>query len=173
MPSFDMSIQGSFCDVGAGAGFPGIPLKIIYPELELTIVETLGKRITFLNALCDKLQLKGVTCVHERAEVYAKDHRESFDIVSARAVANLPLLSELCIPLVKKQGSFLALKGAKGDEEYALAEKAIRLLGCEMKQRDVHTLSDGSQRINFVFVKTRPTPKKYPRPFAQMKKNPL
>ena len=173
LPSFDMSIQGSFCDVGAGAGFPGIPLKIIYPELELTIVETLGKRITFLNALCDKLQLKGVTCVHERAEVYAKDHRESFDIVSARAVANLPLLSELCIPLVKKQGSFLALEGANGDEEYALAEKAIRLLGCEMKQRDVHTLSDGSQRINFVFVKTRPTPKKYPRPFAQMKKNPL
>lgn len=173
LPSFDWKLQGSFCDVGAGAGFPGIPLKIIYPDLELTIVETLGKRITFLNALCEKLKLDGVACVHARAEDYAKEHRESFDIVSARAVANLPLLSELCIPLVKQHGSFLALKGANGDEEYALAEKAIRLLGCELKQRDVHTLSDGSQRINFVFEKTRLTPKKYPRPFAQMKKNPL
>lgn len=173
LPSFDMKIQGRFCDVGAGAGFPGIPLKIVYPELELTIVETLGKRVTFLNALCEKLQLKNVTCVHARAEDYAKDHRESFDIVSARAVANLPLLSELCIPLVKLHGYFLALKGANGDEEHELAENAIHILGCEMKQRDVHQLSDGSKRINFLYEKTKLTPKKYPRQFAQMKKHPL
>lgn len=173
LPSFDYPLHGSFCDVGAGAGFPSIPLKIVYPDLKITIVETLGKRITFLTALCEKLQLRDVTLVHARAEDYAKEHRESFDIVSARAVANMPLLSELCIPLAKVHGSFLALKGANGDEEYALAEKAIQLLGCQIKRKDEKYLSDGSKRINFVFEKVRPTPKKYPRPFAQMKKNPL
>lgn len=173
LPSFDIKLNGTFCDVGAGAGFPSIPLKIIYPDLQVTIVETLGKRITFLNALCEKLQLRDVACVHARAEEYAKEHRESFDFVSARAVANLPLLSELCIPLVKEGGCFLALKGANGDEEYELAKKAIQLLGCKVEQRDVKQLSDGSKRVNFVFKKVKATPKKYPRAFAQMKKNPL
>lgn len=173
LPCFDIKLEGTFCDVGAGAGFPSIPLKIIDPDLQVTIVETLGKRITFLNALCEKLQLEDVVCVHARAEEYAKDHRESFDIVSARAVANLPLLSELCIPLVKEGGCFLALKGANGDEEYGLAKKAIQLLGCKVEQRDEKQLSDGSRRINFVFRKVKPTPSKYPRAFAQMKKNPL
>ena len=126
LPSFDMEINGSFCDVGAGAGFPSIPLKIVYPQLKVTIVETLGKRITFLNALCEKLGLKDVVLVHARAEDYAKEHRESFDIVSARAVANLPMLSELCIPLVKLNGTFLALKGANGDEEYENASMQSR-----------------------------------------------
>lgn len=173
MPSFDTKIEGTFCDVGAGAGFPSIPLKIIYPELKVTIVETLGKRITFLKALCDTLQLSDVVCIHARAEDFAKEHRESFDTVSARAVANLPLLSELCIPLVKRGGHFLALKGANGDAEYALAKKAIQLLGCVLQQRDEKQLSDGSKRVNFVFLKTKATPTKYPRAFAQMKKNPL
>lgn len=173
LPSFDIKIVGSFCDVGAGAGFPSIPLKIIYPDIKVTIVETLGKRITFLNALCDKLKLHDVTCVHARAEDYAKEHREYFDIVSARAVANLPLLSELCIPLVKTGGIFLALKGANGDEEYELSKKAIQTLGCVLEQRDEKQLSDGSKRVNFVFLKTKATPKRYPRAFAQMKKNPL
>ena len=112
-------------------------------------------------------------CVHARAEDYAKEHRESFDIVSARAVANLTMLSELCIPLVKVGGMFLALKGANAQEEYALAEKAIRLLGCEEKRRDEKVLSDGSKRVNFVFEKVKKTPLKYPRAFAQIKKNPL
>lgn len=97
-------------------------------------------------------------CVHARAEDYAKEHRESFDIVSARAVANLTMLSELCIPLVKVGGMFLALKGANALEEYALAEKAIRLLGCEEKRRDEKVLSDGSKRVNFVFEKVKKTP---------------
>ncbi|MEG0526799.1 MAG: 16S rRNA (guanine(527)-N(7))-methyltransferase RsmG [Longicatena sp.] len=173
LPSFEMTMQGTFCDVGAGAGFPSIPLKIIYPELKVTIVETLGKRITFLEALCKKLNLSDVACVHARAEEYAKDHRESFDVVSARAVANLTMLSELCIPLVKKGGSFLALKGANGDEEYALAEKAIQILGCKLKKRDEKELADGSKRVNFEFEKVKSTPMKYPRAFAQIKKNPL
>lgn len=173
LPSFDTKIEGSFCDVGAGAGFPSIPLKIVYPHLQVTIVETLGKRVTFLNALCAKLGFDDVTCVHARAEDYAIEHRESFDIVSARAVANLRMLSELCIPLVKPHGIFLALKGANGDEEYTLAKKAIQVLGCNMKQRDERQLSDGSSRVNFVFEKIKETPKKYPRAFAQIKKNPL
>lgn len=173
LPSFDVSIHGTFCDVGAGAGFPSIPLKIIYPQLQVTIVETLGKRITFLNALCEKLELNDVVCVHARAEEFALEHREAFDFVSARAVANLRLLAELCIPLVKVGGCFLALKGANGDEEQELAEKAIQLLGCVMKQRDEKQLSDGSKRVNFVFMKTKPTPTKYPRTFAKMKKSPL
>ena len=173
LPSFDMEINGSFCDVGAGAGFPSIPLKIVYPKLKVTIVETLGKRITFLNALCEKLGLKDVVLVHARAEDYAKEHRESFDIVSARAVANLPMLSELCIPLVKLNGTFLALKGANGDEEYENAKHAIEILGCRLAQRDEKTLSDGSKRINFGFAKVKKTPKCYPRAFAKIKKNPL
>ena len=173
LPSFDVPLKGSFCDVGAGAGFPSIPLKIVYPDLKITIVETLGKRITFLNALCGKLELKDVECVHARAEEYAKDHREYFDIVSARAVANLTMLSELCIPLVKVGGIFLSLKGANAQEEYDKAKKAISLLGCKEKQRDEKHLSDGSCRVNFVFEKIQPTPKKYPRAFAQIKKNPL
>lgn len=173
LPSFDIKIEGSFCDVGAGAGFPSIPLKIMYPQLQVTIVETLGKRITFLNALCEKLQLNDVVCVHARAEDYAKEHRESFDFVSARAVANLPMLSELCIPLVKLNGYFIAMKGANGEEELKLAQKAITVLGCKELQRNLKQLSDGSKRVNFVFEKVKPTPKKYPRAFAQIKKNPL
>ena len=136
LPSFDVPLKGSFCDVGAGAGFPSIPLKIVYPDLKITIVEALGKRITFLNALCEKLELKDVECVHARAKEYAKDHREYFDIVSARAVANLTMLSELCIPLVKIGGIFLSLKGANAQEEYDKAKKAISLLGCKEKQRE-------------------------------------
>lgn len=173
LPSFDVKLEGSFCDVGAGAGFPSIPLKIVYPDLKITIVETLGKRISFLEALCKKLGLEDVTCVHARAEEYAKDHREYFDVVSARAVANLTMLSELCIPLVREHGIFLALKGANALEEYDKAKKAIALLGCKEVQRDEKRLSDGSCRINFVFEKVKPTPKKYPRAFAQIKKNPL
>ena len=173
LPSFDIKIQGTFCDVGAGAGFPSIPLKILYPQLQVTIVETLGKRITFLEALCKALGLNDVTCVHARAEDYVKEHREYFDFVSARAVANLPILSELCIPLVKQHGYFIAMKGANGLEELDLARNAISLLGCSEIQRNFKELSDGSKRVNLVFEKIKPTPKKYPRAFGQIKKSPL
>lgn len=173
LPSFDINIKGSFCDVGAGAGFPSIPLKIVYPELKVTIVETLGKRITFLKALCEALQLDDVACVHARAEDYAKQYRETFDFVSARAVANLPVLSELCIPLVKMNGYFIAMKGANGEEEASLAQKAITTLGCKEIRKNFKQLSDGSKRVNFVYQKIKPTPNKYPRAFAKIKKNPL
>lgn len=172
LPSFDFPLQGSLCDVGAGAGFPSIPLKIIYPQLQVTIVEPLGKRITFLKALCDALQLS-VTLVNDRAEEYAKEHRERFDVVSARAVANLPILSELCIPLVKKHGVFLAMKGANALEEVEAAKNAITLLGCELQTVYEKELSDGSKRMNIVYRKVNQTARKYPRAFAQIKKHPL
>lgn len=173
LPSFDIPMNGSFCDVGAGAGFPSIPLKIVYPQLKVTIVETLGKRITFLKELCTQLGLQDVELVHERAEVYALTHRESFDIVSARAVANLRMLSELCIPLVKQKGIFLAMKGANAEQELSDAANALRILGVEKEaEYEVH-LSDQAKRVNYVFRKVKPTPKKYPRQFAKIKKSPL
>lgn len=173
LPSFEVPLQKSICDVGAGAGFPSIPLKIAYPELAVTIVEPLGKRVQFLTHLVEALQLEQVTLVNARAEDFAKEHRERYDVVSARAVANMPMLAELCIPLVKVDGIFLALKGQQGDEEYALAKKGIETLGCVMEKRFVQTLVDGSTRVNFVFRKVKATPKKYPRAFAQIKKAPL
>lgn len=172
LPSFDAAIEGSICDVGAGAGFPSIPLKIVYPDLQVTIVEPLGKRITFLSALCKTLDID-VKLVNERAEDFAKKQRETFDIVTARAVANLPMLCELCIPLVKKGGTFIAMKGANGLVELEEAKQAISILGCELQDVFHKELSDGSMRMNFVFYKKKETAKKYPRAFAQIKKHPL
>lgn len=172
LPSFETKIEGTLCDVGAGAGFPSIPLKIIYPELTVTIVEPLGKRCRFLTALIEELALTDVVIENARAEDFAKEHRESFDIVTARAVANLNLLSELCIPLVKKDGVFLAMKGSSGDEEAKHAEDAISLLGCELEKMHLQTLYDAT-RYNLVYRKVKATPKKYPRAFAMMKKKPL
>lgn len=173
LPSFEVPLHGSLCDVGAGAGFPSIPLKIVYPELSITIVEPLGKRVTFLTHLVEALALNDVTLENARAEDYAKEHRESFDFVSARAVANMAMLAELCIPLVKIGGTFLALKGQNGEQEYEECKKSIALLGCSMEKMFVQTLVDGSTRVNFAFKKVKPTPKKYPRAFAQIKKAPL
>ena len=148
-------------------------MKIVYPELKITIVETLGKRITFLTELCKVLGLEDVTLVHERAEIYALTHREVFDVVSARAVANLRLLSELCIPLVKKDGIFLAMKGANALQEYEDAKKALSILGVKKEAEYELHLSDQAKRVNYVFRKVKATPKQYPRAFAKMKKNPL
>lgn len=173
LPSFEIQLQGSLCDVGAGAGFPSIPLKIVYPDLQITIVEPIGKRCRFLNALCDALALNDVSIVQARAEEFANEHREAFDIVTARAVANLNMLSELCIPLVKKNGIFLAMKGANGLEEAKQAKQAVSTLGCELEQQHLQQLLDGSSRYNLIYRKTKHTPKQYPRAFAIIKKKPL
>lgn len=172
LPSFCVKMEGSLCDVGAGAGFPSIPLKIVYPDLRITILEPLQKRCVFLNALVKELQLTGVEICNVRAEDYAKTHREKFSIVSARAVANLTMLSELCIPLVKENGIFLAMKGSSGLEEKDTAEYAIRVLGCKLEAEDIYELDD-AKRMNFVFRKVKKTPVKYPRMFAKIKKEPL
>ncbi|KFN89121.1 rRNA small subunit methyltransferase [Tetragenococcus muriaticus 3MR10-3] len=129
--SFELNQGASICDIGSGAGFPSIPLKIIFPELKVTIVDSLNKRINFLRALIAELDLKQVELFHARAETFGqeKNHRGFYDYVMARAVARLDVLSELCLPLVKKDGYFYALKAAKSQEELVEAKGAIALLG--------------------------------------------
>ncbi|MFV0379966.1 MAG: 16S rRNA (guanine(527)-N(7))-methyltransferase RsmG [Anaerorhabdus sp.] len=173
LPSFSYDFKGCLCDVGAGAGLPSIPLKIAYPDLEVVIIEPILKRVKFLNEVIKILDLKGIKCINARSEDYVKNHRESFDIVSARAVASLDILSELCIPLVKKGGIFLAMKGSKADEELVHSKNAYTVLGCELEKKESSFLNDKSTRNNLFFRKVKNTPKKYPRGYAQIKKNPL
>lgn len=162
------------CDIGAGAGFPSIPLKIVFPQLKVTIVDSLNKRITFLKALVDALGLKDVQAVNARAEEYCQDHRESFDIVTARAVARFEILDELCLPLVKKGGYFISLKGASGMAEYEQAKSGIAKLGGQLEAYHAFELFDrDDKRINFYIKKVKGTPAKYPRAFAKIKKSPL
>ena len=174
-PSFDFEFKDqSLCDIGAGAGFPSIPLKIVYPELKITIVDSLSKRITFLNYLTKELGLTNVKAVAARAEEYAIDHRESFDIVSARAVARLNILDELCLPLAKVDGYFITLKGRIADIELEEAMKGIETLGGKVENKVGFTLSSlDDQRCNIYIKKEKSTPKKYPRAFGQIKKKPL
>lgn len=166
-PSFYYDFDGelSICDVGAGAGFPSIPLKIVFPELKVTIVDSLNKRIQFLNHLAAELGLQDVSFVHDRAESYGKGaYRESYDIVTARAVARLTVLSELCLPLVKKGGQFIALKSSKGEEELQEANFAINILGGNVKETFSFELpEDAGERQMIVIDKRRQTSKKYPR----------
>ncbi len=173
--SFDYSLNNqSLCDIGAGAGFPSIPLKIVFPELKVTIVDSLTKRITFLNHLFQVLELENVRAISARAEDYAKDHRESFDIVTARAVARLNILDELCLPLVRVGGDFITLKGLKAQEELQEAKKGIEKLGGEVVKEIDFTLTDeNDHRCNMFIHKSTLTPQKYPRQFGQIKKKPL
>ncbi|MDF9825681.1 16S rRNA (guanine527-N7)-methyltransferase [Breznakia sp. PF5-3] len=170
--SYGVEIQGTFCDVGSGAGFPSLPLKIVYPDLKVWIVEPLQKRCQFLNALVDKLKLNDVMIINARAEDYVKEKREAFDIVSARAVANLAMLCELCIPLTKVNGLFIAMKGPNAKQEIDESNDAIKILGCELEGINFQDLN-GNERNNLIIRKVLRTPKKYPRAFAQIKKHPL
>lgn len=161
-------------DVGTGAGFPGVPLKIAHPDIRLTLLDSLNKRVDFLREVCDTLSLTDVTCVHGRAEEFAADHREQYDAAVSRAVANLRLLAELCLPLVKVGGVFLAMKSTECEEELAEAKNAIKLLGGKTEQVVDYTIptTDVVHRL-VVIRKLSPTPAKYPRRFAQIKKQPL
>ena len=176
-PSFYYDFDGelTICDVGAGAGFPSIPLKIVFPELKVTIVDSLNKRIQFLNHLAAELGLQDVSFVHDRAESYGKGaYRESYDIVTARAVARLTVLSELCLPLVKKGGQFIALKSSKGEEELQEANFAINILGGNVKETFSFELpEDAGERQMIVIDKRRQTSKKYPRKPGTPNKSPL
>lgn len=166
----------ALCDVGAGAGFPSIPLKIAYPEIEVTIVDSLNKRIRFLTELTKELGLTGVTLYHDRAEIFGQrpEIRAQFDVVTARAVARLNVLSELCLPLVKKGGRFIALKAAQSDEEVAEAQAAISLLGGKLTEEVALNLPvTGDERHLVVITKTKETPKKYPRKPGTPNKQPL
>lgn len=160
------------CDVGSGAGFPGMVWAIARSDLHIVLLEPTGKRCTFLNALIRELQISNAEVVNERAEEYVKEKRETFDVVTARAVASLSILSELCVPLVKCGGMFLAMKGSKGIEEDKEAQKALEKLGCEKEETLIDTLSFG-ERVNLIYRKVRSTPVKYPRNYGQIKKKPL
>ncbi|WP_075619702.1 16S rRNA (guanine(527)-N(7))-methyltransferase RsmG [Paenisporosarcina indica] len=166
----------SICDVGAGAGFPSIPLKICFPQLQVTIVDSLNKRIQFLTHLSEQLGLSNVQFVHARAEEFGQSakYREQYDIVTARAVARLSVLSELCVPLVKKGGQFVAMKAAAAQDELSDAKRALTTLGAEKTKEFTFTLPiENSERSLFVFNKVKTTPKKYPRKPGVPNKTPL
>ncbi len=161
-------------DVGSGAGFPGLVLKILCPEMELVLLDSLDKRVKFLRTVCAELGFSDVQCLHARAEEAPAELRQSFDVACSRAVARLPLLAELCLPFVKKGGLFIAMKGPELREELREAERAIRLLGGETERTAEYPVPGTELHHNAVLIrKTADTPAKYPRKWAQMKKQPL
>jgi len=161
------------CDIGSGAGFPGIPLKILFPDIKLTIIDALNKRVKFLKELCDQLDIE-VTLVHARAEDYIKDSREKYDVVFARAVAKLNVLAELCIPYVKVNGLFLAYKGQNALNEIRQTRNALRLLNSKVEDRIKYTLPNvPGQREIIKIRKLKKNDIMYPRQFAKIKKRPL
>ena len=161
-------------DVGTGAGFPGVPLRILCPDVRMTLLDSTGKRIDFLRETCAALGLGNVDCVHARAEEFAAEHRESFDLAVSRAVAALPVLCELCLPLVKVGGQFLAMKSARSDEELEGAMDAIAALGGRLADVVDYAIpgSDVTHRV-IVIDKVDRTPPRYPRAFGKIKKAPL
>lgn len=173
---YDFNHAVHICDVGAGAGFPSIPLKICFPHLHISIVDSLNKRIGFLNHLAEQLELENVSFYHSRAEDFGrnKKYRESFDIVMARAVARMSVLSELCLPLCKVNGTFIAMKGAQADEELSDAEKAIKTFGGQVTMTQTFSLPEENSERSIVIVnKERKTPKKYPRKAGTPNKDPI
>jgi len=163
---FDFTKPFHLCDVGAGAGFPSIPLKIVYPHIQVTIVDSLNKRISFLNHLANVLHLENVQFVHDRAETFGVNpaYRESFDVVTARAVARMSVLSEFCLPLAKVGGHFIAMKALHAKDELEMGQKAITTLGGKVEKIFTFTLPmEDSERNILIIKKERQTPKKYPR----------
>ena len=161
-------------DVGTGAGFPGLPLRIVEPSIRLTLLDAQNKRIEFLKEVCDDLALADVECVHQRAEEFAADRRESFDLVTSRAVAALPLLCELCLPLLKVGGYFVAMKSVDAGAELDAAAHAIEVLGGAVERVADYDIPGTEVRHRAILIKkVRETGKKYPRPFAKIKKAPL
>ena len=161
-------------DVGTGAGFPGLPLRIVEPSIRLTLLDAQNKRIEFLKEVCDDLALADVECVHQRAEEFAADRRESFDLVTSRAVAALPLLCELCLPLVKVGGYFVAMKSVDAGAELDAAAHAIEVLGGAVERVADYDIPGTEVRHRAILIKkVRETGKKYPRAFAKIKKAPL
>ena len=158
-------------DVGTGAGFPGVPMKLLRPDLRLTLLDSLQKRLNFLSALCGELGVQA-ELVHARAEDAGRDpgRRERYDIATSRAVAGMGVLAEYCLPLLRVGGVLLAMKGSGGREEAQEGEEAIALCGGRLREVKEYTLPGGDRRTLLVVEKERPTPKKYPRRAGQIKK---
>lgn len=163
-------------DIGTGAGFPGIPLKIVFPQIELTLLDSLQKRLKFLQEVIDQLELGEVELIHGRAEDFCKPSmkREQYDLCVSRAVANLATLSELCLPYVKVGGKFIPYKSEKAEEEVREAQKAITLLGGEVKEQIGFELPESNiGRTLVVIEKKNITPKKFPRKAGMPAKEPI
>ncbi|HFZ6445664.1 TPA: 16S rRNA (guanine(527)-N(7))-methyltransferase RsmG [Streptococcus agalactiae] len=165
----------SILDIGAGAGFPSIPMKILYPEIDITIIDSLNKRINFLNILANELELSGVHFFHGRAEDFGQDRvfRAKFDIVTARAVAKMQVLAELTIPFLKVNGRLIALKAAAAEEELISAEKALKTLFSQVTVNKNYKLPNGDDRNITIVSKKKETPNKYPRKAGTPNKKPL
>lgn len=172
----DLTKYNSMIDVGTGAGFPGIPLKIAFPHLKVTLLDSLNKRINFLNEVIRELELTEIEAVHGRAEDFARPEklREKYDLSVSRAVANLSTLSEYCIPFVKKGGIFAAYKSEKGAEELTAAKKAVNLLGGKIIEKKDFALPDSDMSRTIILIqKEKETPKKFPRKAGLPSKEPL
>ena len=166
----------SIIDVGTGAGFPGIPLKIVFPEIKITLLDSLNKRIKFLNAVIDELELENIETIHGRAEDFSKkeDYREQYDLCVSRAVANLATLSEYCLPYVKVGGCFIPYKSGEIDEELNNSKKAVQILGGKIEEVVKFQLPDTDIGRSFVKIKkNKNTAKKYPRKAGLPAKEPL
>ena len=172
----DAFISAKIADIGTGAGFPGIPLKICFPEINITLVDSLNKRIGFIQNVCDKLGLKGIEAIHGRSEDLGRDTgcREKFDFTVSRAVASLPVLAEYCMPFVKKGGMFIAYKAQGVENEAKEAEMAVKKLGGEIK-KIIPVPLEGTEIVReFVIIKKiADTPKKYPRKAGMPAREPL
>ena len=166
-------IKGTLVDVGTGAGFPGVVLKIYKPDLKVILLEPINKRCVFLKELINRLNLKDIEVINVRGEDYVKDHREEYDYVTARAVTNLNALIEICGGLVKVNGYFIALRGKDGNLELESAEKAIKQMGFIKEDVYVDELSDSSTRVTAFLKKQERTAKKFPRKYSIIKSNPL
>lgn len=169
----------SIIDVGTGAGFPGIPLKILYPDINITLLDSLNKRITFLESVIERLNLKNVKCIHGRAEDFGNDknYREKYDFCVSRAVANLSTLTEYCIPFVKVKGKFISYKASNVDEEINEAKNAIKLLSANISDVNKMIIKDNTgteYERNFVIIeKVKPLKKQYPRKSGIPSRKPL
>lgn len=174
LKAYDVPQSAKMIDVGTGAGFPSVPVAMVRGDIRLTLMDSLNKRINFLTELSAELGVSAA-CVHARAEEFGNkaEFREQYDVACARAVAHLRELSEYCLPFVKVGGGFVALKSVGLEQELEEAKAAIDILGGKVEDICRFTLPDGAERAIAVIRKIRPTPKKFPRPYGKIKKNPL